>query len=220
VLDANGNVIFKNPKTATPGGSGGGLTPYQVQTTVNQIVNQFDNEPVVKNYNTIAEGYNFAKTIADKANPTSSDDQGLVYAFAKAMDPTSAVREGEYTTVQKYAQSLIQSKLANAARFAANVAFLTPEARKNMVATINEKYQASKTNYDNIYKEYNRRIADAKSGTITGSVTDYGAAYGDTPNTPAAPDLDSLAAQQGFDIQAARDAGYSDDEISSLLNNQ
>ena len=38
-------------------------------------------------------------------NPTSTNDQALIYAFAKAMDPTSSVREGEYATVQKYAQS-------------------------------------------------------------------------------------------------------------------
>lgn len=155
----------------------GGLTPYQTQQTINQITSQFDNEPVVRNYNVVAEGYNFAQTLANKTNPTSADDQGLIYAFAKAMDPNSAVREGEYTTVQKYAQSFIQTGWANAQRLTQNVAFLTPEARQNMVATINSRYQASYQNYQNIQNEYQRRIDDAMAGGINGSLTNYAGAF-------------------------------------------
>lgn len=162
-----------------------GLTSGQTQSTINQIVNQFDNEPNVKTYNTVAEGYQFASTLANKKNPTSSDDQGLIYAFAKAMDPNSAVKEGEYITVQKYSQSFIQSGWANAERLAKNVAFLTPEARQNMLATITSKYQAAKKSYDNTYNEYNRRIEEAKTGEISGSLTDYASGYTD-PSTPQA----------------------------------
>ncbi len=161
----------------------GGLTPGQIQTAITSIANQFDNEPVVKNFNVVAEGAQFASSIANKANPTSADDQGLIYAFAKAMDPNSAVREGEYTTVQKYAQSFIQTGWANAKRLASNVAFLTPEARANMLSTINSRYEASRKNYQNVYNEYNRRLEDAKSGKVGGSLTNYGSAFNPVINT-------------------------------------
>jgi hypothetical protein len=85
----------------------GGLSNQQ-NTRVNQITGQFDNEPIVKNYNIIAEGKAFVDSISNNTqNP--ADQQGLIYAFAKAMDPNSVVREGEYATVQKYAQSWAQS---------------------------------------------------------------------------------------------------------------
>lgn len=172
-LDANRKASIAR---AGAGGTGG-LTPNQTQSQITGIVNQFDSEPIVKNYNVISEGYQFANSLVNKANPTSADDQGLIYAFAKAMDPTSAVKEGEYISVQKYAQSMAQTGWANLQRMAQNVAFLTPEARKNIIATINSKFQASQQNYNNVYREYNRRLEDAKSGRVGGSLTDYGGAY-------------------------------------------
>ena len=43
-----------------------------------------------------------ARTLAD----SDTDDQALIYTFAKVMDPNSVVRESEYQTVQDYSQSL------------------------------------------------------------------------------------------------------------------
>ena len=154
-----------------------GLTPGQTQTTINQITSQFDNEAVVKNYNVIAEGYQFANSIKNRTTPSSADDIGLIYAFAKAMDPNSVVREGEYATVQKYAQSWAQAFGFKVERIFSNVPFLSPSAKENMVGTIKTRYDTSRQNYNNVAKEYQRRIEDAKSGRITGSITDYGGAY-------------------------------------------
>lgn len=153
------------------------LTPGQTQTTINQIISQFDNEPVVKNYNVVAEGYQFAQSLLKKKDPTATDDQGLIYAFAKAMDPNSVVREGEYATVQKYAQSWAQAFGFKAQRIFSNTKFLSNEARQNMVNTIALKFQASQQNYQNVENEYNRRIEDAKTGQVTGSLTKFGQAF-------------------------------------------
>ncbi len=172
--------FLKRQHVAGTNPSDNGLTPYQVQQTINQISGQFDNEAVVKNYNIVSEGYQFAKTLVNKSSPTASDDQGLIYAFAKAMDPNSVVREGEYATVQKYAQSWAESFGFDAKRIFSNSVFLTKEARQNMLNTIESKFKTSETNYKNIYNEYQRRIQDAKSGKINGSITDYSKAYGDT----------------------------------------
>lgn len=183
VLDSRGNPLKFIKPTGANGSMDGLLTDAQIQTTVNGIVNQFDNEPVVKEYNVIASGYQFAQSLVNQTTPTSADDQGLLYAFAKAMDPNSVVREGEYATVQKYAQSAIQRGWANAKRFASNEAFLSEEARKNMLATINSKFQSANQAYQNVYSEYNRRIDEAKGGKITGSITNYGAAFGGSTGT-------------------------------------
>jgi hypothetical protein len=152
----------------------------QELTQVQKIAGQFDNEPIVKNYNIIAEGKAFVDSISNNTqNP--ADQQGLIYAFAKAMDPNSVVREGEYATVQKYAQSWAQSFGFNAARIFSNSPFLSPDAIANMKATINAKYNASKNQYDNVYSEYGRRV-DQITGKPGGTefITNYAAA-----NTPA-----------------------------------
>lgn len=163
LLYSNGDKTGANAVLAKYGSSGS-LTPAQINSTVSSIAGAFDNEPIVKGYNIISEGAAFANSIAKKANPTSSDDQGLVYAFAKAMDPNSAVKEGEYITVQKYNQSLIQQGWASAKRIVANEAFLTVEARNNMTATINSRFEASKIAYKNTSEQYQRQIDDAYAG--------------------------------------------------------
>jgi hypothetical protein len=193
VRDSQGKEMKFIKSTTTDKSTDGSLTDAQIQTTISGIVNQFDAEPLVKDYNVIASGYQFAQTLANQTNPTSADDQGLLYAFAKAMDPNSVVREGEYATVQKYAQSAIQRGWANAKRFASNEAFLSTDARANMLATINSKFQAADQAYQNVYSEYNRRIEDAKTGQITGSLTNYGAAFGSPSGGSSSVSFDSWA---------------------------
>ena len=149
-----------------------GLTNQEL-TQVQKITGQFDNEPIVKNYNIIAEGKAFVDSISNNTqNP--ADQQGLIYAFAKAMDPNSVVREGEYATVQKYAQSWAQSFGFNAARIFSNSPFLSAQAIANMKATINSKYSAAKAQYDNVYSEYGRRV-DQLTGKTGGTdfLTNY-----------------------------------------------
>lgn len=153
----------------------GGLTPNQVNSTVNQIAGAFDNEPIVKNYNVLSEGKAFADSISNETqNP--ADQQGLIYAFAKAMDPASVVREGEYATVQKYAQSWAQTFGFSAQRIFSNSPFLSSSAISNMKATINSKFKAAQQNYQNVYNEYQRQVQDAYTGQPS-QITDYGKAY-------------------------------------------
>lgn len=120
------------------------------------MANQFDSNPIVKNYAVIQEGANFAKML----KPTSTDDIGLIYAFAKAMDPGSVVREGEYATVQKYAQSWAQQFGFKMERIFSNQPFLSQEARSNMVATIAKKEAAAKISYENLRKEVGKKFAN------------------------------------------------------------
>lgn len=145
---------------------------------VDKIANNFDNEAVVKNFSVIQEGVQFANSL-DPKSTSPSDDQALIYSFAKVMDPNSVVREGEYATVQKYAQSWLDTLGFNASRILSNKEFLTPEARANMKATMQQRYDASLNQYENVYKEYGRRI-NAITGQEGGEsmVTDYRAYQG------------------------------------------
>lgn len=153
----------------------GGLTPSQVNTTVNQIRGNFDNEQVVKNFNVIAEGKQFVDSLPnDSKNPV--DHQALIYALAKALDPNSVVREGEYATAQKYAQSWAKSFGKSVTQAISGTGFLSQDAIKNIKATINSRYLASKKNYDNVASEYQRQINDAYSGNQT-QITNYAGGY-------------------------------------------
>jgi len=162
-----------------------GFSPAQINSTINSIAGAFDNEPIVKNFNIQNEGLQFIKNLSNTTN-NPSDDQGLIYAFAKAMDPGSVVREGEYATVQKYSQSLINSYGESVSQAISGTGFLTPQARANIKKTIEEKVKVSKQNYDNVYKQYQSRIKQAQSGGGN-SLTDYSQAYSQTSGTNPDP---------------------------------
>lgn len=161
--------------------------PPASQRRVDILTRGFDQQPSVKRAATMAEAVNFATGMKDDTtNP--ADDQALLYAFAKAMDPDSVVREGEYATVQKYAQSWAESFGFNAARIFSNTTFLTPQARKNLKATIRAKFAANKKQYDALRQSYRDRI-----NRITGAgdgdsyLTDYGGGFPEDGESAPAP---------------------------------
>jgi len=126
-------------------------------TAVRWQVSAFKSEPTVTNFNQIQEWYLLTKSISDKTkNPT--DDQALIYSLAKALDPGSVVREGEYATVQKYAQSWVDAYGTWVSQALNGTWFLSEKARKNIKSTIESKYNTSKKTYDNLYKQYEEGI--------------------------------------------------------------
>lgn len=118
------------------------------------MANQFDQNPIVKNYAVVQEGAQFANSTGN----TSADDIGLLYAFAKVMDPNSVVREGEYATVQKYAQSWAEQFGFSAKRIFTNSQFLTDQAKANMRAVIAKKAAAAQSSYENFRTQASKKF--------------------------------------------------------------
>lgn len=164
-----------------------GAFPPNVQRRIDAVIKGFDSQPIVKRTQTMSEGVSFAQALKDDTtNP--ADDQALIYAFAKVMDPDSVVREGEYATVQKYAQSWAERFGFDVKRIFSNTSFLTPEARKNMKATLMTKFGVERKAYDNLRNEYGKRIdrITGKGGGMD-ELTDYGAAFPQGPGSNKPP---------------------------------
>lgn len=138
--DAEGGELYSGLKPATA-------------TAVRSQVSAFKTEPLVQNFAVIQEGRNFSNSISSKTtNP--ADDQALIYSLAKSLDPGSVVREGEYATAQKYAQSWVKAYGKGVTQAIAGTGFLSETARNNIKKTIETKYQSSKRSYDNIEGQY------------------------------------------------------------------
>lgn len=126
-------------------------------TAVRSLVGKYGSEPTVQNFATIQDGYNFAQSIDTKTtNP--ADDQALIYSLAKALDPGSVVREGEYATAQKYAQSWVNAYGKGIEQALLGTGFLSQAARNNIKKTIAQKYESSKKSYENVNKQYTSKI--------------------------------------------------------------
>jgi hypothetical protein len=162
-----------------------GLKP-AVQRQANIKADQFAAHPTTKRTNIMAEAVTFVNGMnLNTRNP--ADDQALIYAFAKAMDPDSVVREGEYATVQKYAQSWLSSFGFDAMRvLSSNVPILTAQSRANLKATINAKYQATRGQYDSLKKQYGAQINRITGGTDgdTWLVDPLSSSVDDGPSAP------------------------------------
>lgn len=154
--------------SGSSGSSGDFMTNSQIVSTINQIAGAFDNEPIVKEFNTISSQLEFVKT----AGKTPTDDIGRIYAFAKVMDPNSVVREGEYKTVQEYAQALLKTYGFNVKRVFTNSGFLTDEARSFLLSTLTRRFQATQTQYSTLQQRYQQQIDSVKSGNVRG-IIDY-----------------------------------------------
>lgn len=153
----------------------GGLSAAQINQTVNQIAGAFDNEPLVKNYNVVQEGYQTLSNIGtDTTN--AADDIAFIYGFAKIMDPNSVVREGEYNTIQKYAQSWASTFGFNAKRIYSNTNFLSKDAKDKMLQVMSTKYGTATNQYNNLRSEYQRQMDDARAGTPR-TITDYAGGF-------------------------------------------
>ena len=159
---------------------GGGLTPAQINTTVNSIAGAFDNEPTVKEYNTVKKQISTYNSLGN----TATDDILRVYAFAKVADPSSAVKEGEYASIEKYSQALLSRAGLKVNRVFSATGILTPEARTAMGTTLQKGLDSSKVTYDQVSSEYQRQIDDAYAGKAR-TITDY-----TPPNQNTSGDLD------------------------------
>lgn len=177
--DQSGQPVTAEVIPPKPTGSGGveGAFPPAVQRRIDAKVRGFESNAVVKRTATMAEAVSFSDAL-DPNTKNPADDQALIYAFAKAMDPDSVVREGEYATVQKYAQSWADQFGFDVKRIFSNTAFLTPQARQQLKATIRTKYGAARGQFENIRSEYGRQIE--RITRMPGGVEelpDFGAAF-------------------------------------------
>lgn len=108
------------------------------QKQVDKVITDFENEPIVKEFNTINTQVKYLNSIPNNTqNPW--DDMALIYWFAKIMDPNSVVREWEYATAKKYAQSLWEQYAKEIDQAVNWKWFLSQNARTKLKETITNK---------------------------------------------------------------------------------
>lgn len=164
--------LVRNGISLASGSSGGGVLaslPVSIQGKVLSQVDKFNSSDIVKKYNATIDSINIVNGIsADSKNP--ADHQQIVYSFAKALDPDSAVKEGEYTTIKKYAQSTI-SKYGREIENAINgTGFLSKAAIENIKTTMNNTYSSRKPQYDNLKSGTARVINNVAGREVAGEI--------------------------------------------------
>jgi len=167
--EINNILSLAKVKSKTTGGGILSSLPTSVQTKLMSMANDFGSTDIVKKFNATVDGLNLINGIqTNSTNP--SDHQTIVYAFAKSLDPESVVREGEYATIKKYAQSLISSYGKEITNALAGTGFLSEKAIENIKKTMNNNYNSRKPAYDNLYKEKARVIDNYAGQPVSGEI--------------------------------------------------
>jgi len=107
---------------------------------------RFDSNPVVKEFNDLD---NRAKSLDDlNSSDSGAADQAIVYIFNKLLDPTSVVRETEYTNAARNSGKLNEFKML--AEKLSRGKFLSPEQKRDMAATAKQIVNSARVKYDNV----------------------------------------------------------------------
>ncbi len=154
------NQIVGN-QGVTPQETGAGgiydILDYRSANAVLAESKKFEDSPTVKRFNAIQEFNSMVQNI-DPTTQNPADHQVMIYSFAKALDPESVVREGEYATISKYAQSLLkryEKEITNAIN---GTGFLSEKAIMDIQTTIAGLEQSRTPLYNNLRNESARQI--------------------------------------------------------------
>jgi hypothetical protein len=107
------------------------------------LSDQIQKNDVLKPFRLRAQAVQQIRDLTSKPNPTNQDDLGLIYSVVRALDPVSAVREGEISLLQKgvgLPQNLVIQ--FNRLRGASN-AVLTPSIRQGFAGLAETQAKSS-----------------------------------------------------------------------------
>jgi hypothetical protein len=163
-----------------------GANEGRINSRIDRITTSFNNSPLVKEFNEVQAQH---QTISQVVNSQWSGpgDMSVVFAFMKALDPNSVVRETEYANAAKSGNIFS----GWAARFNGalnpNGGFLSDRVKQDFLRTIEARMGVKRAQYENLRKQTVQKIDRIKAGapeTGEEAVTDYGAAF----PAPANPD--------------------------------
>jgi len=164
-------ILAKNGISLAKAGTGGGGVLASLPTSIQgKIISQsekFSGSDIVKKYNSTVDSINVINGISS-ASENPADHQTIVYAFAKALDPDSAVKEGEYETIKKYAQSMVSrygKEITNAIN---GTGFLSEKAISDIKTTMNNNLKSRTPQYENLKNE-TARVIDNIAGSPVAS---------------------------------------------------
>lgn len=167
-----------------------------VKNDVQVYVNRFETLPVVKDFVTVQNKLQSMESIL-KSGEGGPGDVSAVYEFMKALDPTSVVRESEYATAAASGNIFTGTFAKLNSLFNPKGGKLSEQVRQSFLSIIRQKYEVASQQYNNVYREYQRKIDSLSGIDGTGELflTDYGSSFTENPQRqPASSGSNSAAA--------------------------
>lgn len=185
-------------------------TNNQMTDNERALMTQFLSSPIVKDYNTVISSKNLVDGIVQNFQGGSSDI-AEIYAFMKALDPNSVVREAEYDTAALNAGNFFQGKFAKLnGMFKEGGGFLSEDARKQFQNVVNGAVLSKQKQYEPLARQF-REIAKRQGMNPDNVVIDFSQGIGDTGKNSSSSGITDAEKEK------LKQQGYTDAEINGLL---
>ena len=151
-----------------------------------------EQDPQFKAYRTLANQIEDVKGIQSRINAwkaTPQDQQQMITAFSKVLDPTSVVRESEFELTKKYGQAGYQALLQNVSQYWRGDGILNPKSAKILAESLANRYGSIEQQYNNqlqlaksnIEMNLGRKLSNSEFETMTQTQFSKSSNTQDTP---------------------------------------
>lgn len=166
-----------------------GAADSRTNTRIDRIVSSFNSHPIVKEYNETQAQQGIISSIT-AGQWSGPGDMAVIFAFMKALDPNSVVRETEYANASQSGNIF----MGWAARFngaiSPNGGFLSDQVRKDFLKTINARMAVKTQQYKNLRGQLAERIDRIRNGapeTGDEALIEYESGSLPSPTAPPPP---------------------------------
>jgi hypothetical protein len=176
-------------------------------TTASGLYKDYTSDPTVKAYREVIPQVAQAMTSA----PGGPGDISVIYAWAKAMDPTGSVREGDVQLGQSATGPLQQAQFMVSQYHLQDGGKLPPEVRVGLIEAMRNKARQLDHQYSAVHDHY---IQTAKASGIDPSIIgphegqmyqpaeeQYISAHGGTPRDPECASSRASPTEGGFGLK-------------------
>lgn len=179
-----------------------GAADARVNARIDRIAAGFSGSPLVKEFNETQAQYQNIKDVLSR--PWSGPgDMSVVYAFMRALDPTSVVRETEYANAAKSGNIFAGWAAKFNGKLNPDGGFLAPQVRQSFLSVIEGRLKTKRAQYDNLRKQTLKRIDAIRSGkpeTPDETLADYDAAFPESA-PPAPPGAGTKTKVGRFEVE-------------------
>lgn len=156
-MDENGKSSQISGTAPADKDEDGYTTRQRNQATVD-VKTKFEALPQVKAFRDVQTSYGVIRNLADKKNPTASDDIGMIFSYMKMLDPGSVVREGEFANAQN--SGGVPDQVVNAYNKALRGNRLNAQQRQFFAQTAGRIVVERRIQFDSAAAEYRRLAQD------------------------------------------------------------
>jgi hypothetical protein len=117
---------------------------------IGQVLGQFRGDPEVRAWRQARVSAQQLETLGRSG--TAADDMAMIFSFMKVLDPNSTVRESEFATAQNSAG--VDDRVRNAYNQLLSGQRLSPNQRREMVATAGRLYTDRSRTYNELVQSY------------------------------------------------------------------